>query len=81
MPTFTKEVTTVAGGDQTLERVTDDPAEMTALRYSGWEEKPAPKKLEKPEDAPAREVVQVADAPAAGKPAPRPEPGPAGDKA
>lgn len=85
MPTFTKEVTTDAGGDQTLERVTDDPAEMTALRYSGWEEKPAPKKLEKPEDAPAREVVltarQVADAPAAGKPAPRPEPGPAGDKA
>lgn len=89
MPTFTKEVTTIAGGDQTLERVTDDPAEMTALRYSGWEEKP--------EDAPAREVVvtarQVADAPAAGKlaaetkpassgkPAPRPEPGPAGDKA
>ena len=85
MPTFTKEVTTVAGDDQTLERVTDDPAEMTALRYSGWEEKPAPKKLEQPEDAPAREVVltarQVADAPAAGKPAPRPEPGPAGDKA
>lgn len=87
MPTFTK----------TIERVTDDPAEMTALRYSGWEEKPAPKKLEKPEDAPAREVVvtarQEADAPAtgkpaaetkpapSGKPAPRPEPGPAGDKA
>ena len=98
MPSFTKEVTTVAGGDQTLERVTDDPAEMTALRYSGWEEKPAPKKPEEPaEGAPAREVVltarQVADAPAAGKPAaetkpapsgkpaPRPEPGPAGDKA
>ena len=81
MPTFTK----------TIERTTDDPAEMTSLRYSGWEEKPAPKKHEKPEDAPAREVVltarQVADAPAAGKPAPsgkpapRPEPEPAGDKA
>ena len=84
MPTFTKEVTTVAGDDQTLERVTDDPAEMTALRYSGWEEKP--EEPEEPaEGAPAREVVltarQVADAPAAGKPAPRPEPGPAGDKA
>ena len=94
MPTFTKEVTTVAGGDQTLERVTDDPAEMTALRYSGWEEKP--EEPEEPaEGAPAREVVltarQVADAPAAGKPAaetkpapsgkPAPRPEPAGDKA
>lgn len=32
MPTFTK----------TIERTTDDPAEMTTLRYSGWEEKPSP---------------------------------------
>ena len=94
MPTFTKEVTTVAGGDQTLERVTDDPAEMTALRYSGWEEKP--EEPEEPaEGAPAREVVltarQAAPAPATGKPAaetkpapsgkPAPRPEPAGDKA
>ncbi len=37
MPTFTK----------TIERTTDDPAEMTTLRYSGWEEKPSPDSPEK----------------------------------
>ena len=41
MPALTKTITTDDGEDLTLERVTDDPAEMTTLRYSGWEENPA----------------------------------------
>lgn len=38
MPTLTKTITTDDGADITLERVTDDPAEITTLRASGWEQ-------------------------------------------
>ena len=38
MPALTKTITTDDGEDLTLERVTDDPAEITTLRASGWEQ-------------------------------------------
>jgi len=38
VPTLTKTITTDDGADITLERVTDDPAEITTLRASGWEQ-------------------------------------------
>ena len=38
MPALTKTTTTDDGEDLTLERVTDDPAEITTLRASGWEQ-------------------------------------------
>nr|WP_315501318.1 hypothetical protein [Actinomyces oris] len=37
MPALTKTITTDDGEDLILERVTDDPAEITTLRASGWE--------------------------------------------
>lgn len=38
MPALTKTITTDDGEDLTLKRVTDDPAEITTLRASGWEQ-------------------------------------------
>ena len=38
MPALTKTITTDDGEDLTLERVTDDPAEITTLCASGWEQ-------------------------------------------
>ena len=38
MLTLTKTITTDDGADIALERVTDDPAEITTLRASGWEQ-------------------------------------------
>ena len=38
MPALTKTITTDDGEDLTLERVTDDPSEITPLRASGWEQ-------------------------------------------
>ena len=38
MPPQTQPLTTADGADITLERVTDDPAEITTLRASGWEQ-------------------------------------------
>ncbi len=46
MSTFTKTITDSAGTERVIERTTDAPGEITALRASGWEEtsEKAPKK-------------------------------------
>lgn len=48
MPTFSKTVLLDDGKSHVIERTTDEPGEITRMRYSGWEQKREKESPEKP---------------------------------